>query len=212
METGGRASGGPRRRCYVDAVMEANEEFRACAVCGRTILRGERASDYVDGNGSEALVCVLCKPRAEASGWVPAAYADTVTSQEGGRRRVSLAAGLRERFARRAERDAEDGDKEKGEVEPLPEPPDPLEVFNASGEARTVAGLVRSLGEPRVSVREAGGGEAVIVVAWDLSWYRWRVSNDEVHELAKGNEIEELPLEDRAWNASAADDGTLSLG
>ena len=30
-------------------------------------------------------------------------------------------------------------------------------------------------------------------------------------ELAKGNEISELPAEDREWNATAAEDGTLSL-
>lgn len=183
--------------------MEA--EFRSCTVCGRTILRGERAADYVDGDGTEALVCALCKPRAEASGWVPAAYAGAIGGQQGGRRRSSLATGLRERLARRAE------SRRGGEAQEPAGPPSPIEVFNASREARKVAGLVRSLGEPRVSVREAGRGEAVIVVAWDLSWYRWRVSPDEVRELAKGNEISELPLEDRAWNASAATDGTLSL-
>lgn len=185
--------------------MEANEEFHSCAVCGRTILRGERASEYVDGDGAEALVCALCKPTAEASGWVPAAYAGAVSQPQGGRRRSGLATGLRERLARRAERRT---------VAPASEPaspPSPVDVFNSSREARKVAGLVRSLGEPRVSVRDAGGGEAVIVVAWDLSWYRWRVSAEEVRELAKGNEISELPLEDRAWNASAAEDGTLSL-
>jgi hypothetical protein len=59
-------------------------------------------------------------------------------------------------------------------------------------------------------VREAGARAAVIVVAWDLSWYRWRVSGDQVSELAKGDEISELPAEDREWNASAAEDGTLT--
>jgi hypothetical protein len=49
-----------------------------------------------------------------------------------------------------------------------------------------------------------------VVVAWDLSWYRWRVRNGNVKQVAKGNEISELPLEDRDWNATAADDGTLS--
>ena len=29
-------------------------------------------------------------------------------------------------------------------------------------------------------------------------------------QLAKGNEISELPAEDRGWNATAAEDGTLS--
>ena len=74
-----------------------------------------------------------------------------------------------------------------------------------------MAGLLRSLGEPRVSVRLPGPNTALIVVAWDLSWYRWRVKGETVSELAKGNEISELPANDREWNASAAEDGTLSL-
>ena len=98
-----------------------------------------------------------------------------------------------------------------------PEDPDlapersPLDVFNSSGQARKVAGLVRSLGEPRVSVRLPGPNTALIVVAWDLSWYRWRVKGETVSELSKGNEISELPANDRDWNASAAEDGTLTL-
>ena len=84
-------------------------------------------------------------------------------------------------------------------------------MFNSSGEARKVAGLVRSLGEPRVSVRLPGLNNALIVVAWDLSWYRWRVKGETVSEVAKGSEISEVPVTDREWNASAAEDGTLSL-
>ena len=45
------------------------------------------------------------------------------------------------------------------------------------------------------------GGE-LITVAWELSWYRWRVRGETVSEVAKGNEISELPVEDRDWNAS----------
>jgi hypothetical protein len=184
--------------------MSLNDEFSSCAVCGRTILRGERAAEYVDADGAPAVVCSLCKGRAEASGWLPAAYADEAEQSEGARRRPGLALKVRERLARRVE------ERPSPPEEPQA-PPTPIEVFNSSREARKVAGLVRSLGEPRVSVREDGRAEAVIVVAWDLSWYRWRVSPDEVRELAKGNEISELPLEDRAWNAKAGEDGTLSL-
>src|SRR5215217_2581208 len=155
--------------------MSLDDEFSSCAVCGRTMLRGERAAEYVDADGGPALVCTLCKGRAEAAGWVPTAYAQEIEQPDAGRRRPGLALMVRERLARQ------------------------------------VAGLVRSLGEPRVAVREDGHAEAVIVVAWDLSWYRWRVSPNEVRELAKGNEISELPHEDRVWNATAAEDGTLSL-
>jgi hypothetical protein len=185
----------------------ATAEYQACAVCARTILRGERTADYVDTEGHQALVCPLCKARAEAEGWLPAAVAAQIPAPLPRRRRG--AAALRERLtALRAEHSAAP-DKPQAPPEP-PRRPSPLEVFNQSGEVRKVAGLRKSLGEPRVTVRHESGTE-VITVAWDLSWYRWSVRGDNVKQLAKGNEISELPVEDRAWNAQAAEDGTLSL-
>ena len=43
--------------------------YTTCDVCGRTLLRGERAEMYVDG-GERRSVCELCKPRALNEGWV----------------------------------------------------------------------------------------------------------------------------------------------
>jgi hypothetical protein len=80
--------------------------------------------------------------------------------------------------------------------------------FNASAAARTVAGLVRTLGEPRVSIgAAAGSGEAArITVAWDLTWYQWSVASGEreapVAELGHGTEIEQLDVAARQWNAT----------
>jgi hypothetical protein len=42
-----------------------------CEICGRHLLPGERLLRYVGGEGQEAVVCELCKPRAEAAGWLP---------------------------------------------------------------------------------------------------------------------------------------------
>lgn len=44
-------------------------ETTVCEVCGRTLLRGERAETYVDG-AERHTVCELCKTRAAQEGWV----------------------------------------------------------------------------------------------------------------------------------------------
>jgi hypothetical protein len=79
--------------------------------------------------------------------------------------------------------------------------------FNASEEARTVAGLTRTLGEPRVSIGAAAGvAEAArVTVAWDLTWYQWAVASGErerpIAELARGTELDQLDMAARQWNA-----------
>ena len=89
-----------------------------------------------------------------------------------------------------------------------------IERFNASDEARKVAGLCRSLGQPNVAVR-AKGQIALVTVAWELSWYQWEVDanggSSAVREVGKGDEVSELPAEARAWNAAADEDGRLRL-
>jgi hypothetical protein len=40
-----------------------------CDICGRTLLRGERAEVFI-GGGNRHQVCELCKPRALAEGWI----------------------------------------------------------------------------------------------------------------------------------------------
>lgn len=90
--------------------------------------------------------------------------------------------------------------------------------FNASEAARTVAGLTRTLGEPRVSIGAAAGSdcEVRITVAWELCWYQWCVDlGDErrpVFEFAKGNELSELDGSARQWNTSAREDGRIGSG
>jgi hypothetical protein len=91
-----------------------------------------------------------------------------------------------------------------------------VERFNGSEERRKVAGLIRSLGEPRAAVRpDAGRQMALVTVAWEISWYQWEVSADghaePVREVAKGDEVAELAEEAQAWNAAVAQDGKLRL-
>ncbi|HUB99223.1 MAG TPA: hypothetical protein VMS11_05310 [Solirubrobacterales bacterium] len=86
--------------------------------------------------------------------------------------------------------------------------------FNASDAGHTVSGLVRTLGDPRVSVGAAAGtaSEVRVTVAWELSWYQWGVDLDDerpVHVLAKGREISEIDYAARQWNAAADADGQI---
>jgi hypothetical protein len=92
-----------------------------------------------------------------------------------------------------------------------------LEVFNTSGHPRTVAGVARSLGEPMVVAHPSGieGSIVVIVVGWELCWYRYEVDlADEaagVRVVAQGAELEELEPREREANAEADDRGALAL-
>jgi hypothetical protein len=89
--------------------------------------------------------------------------------------------------------------------------------FNASEAGHTVRGLVKTLGDPWVSVGAAAGtaDEVRITVAWDLSWYQWGVDlGDEarpVYELRKGSEIAGLDAAARQWNASAIEGGRVVI-
>jgi hypothetical protein len=90
-----------------------------------------------------------------------------------------------------------------------------LEVFNAGEHPRRVAGVARSLGEPSVAARPlAESGSVVsIVVAWELSWYRYEVDlGDEAAGAmvaAQGTELGELAQEDHLVNATADEYGAL---
>jgi hypothetical protein len=90
-----------------------------------------------------------------------------------------------------------------------------LEVFNAGEHPRRVAGVARSLGEPSVAARPlADSGSVVsIVVAWELSWYRYEVDlGDEAAGAtvtAQGTELGELAQEDLLANATADEHGAL---
>jgi len=139
--------------------------------------------------GGSQLVCELCRSRAEGLGWVdPAA--------PGARMGRSDAAG--ESPQSRLER--------------------AVARFNGSEPARTVAGLMRTLGEPWVSVGAAAGSpsEVRITVAWELTWYQWGVDlGDEMRAtfpIDRGDEVGQLDGSARQWNATASPGGQLRLG
>ena len=92
-----------------------------------------------------------------------------------------------------------------------------VEVFNASEQTRTIAGVARSLGEPAVCVRPSPTEGAVvqIVVGWELTWYRFEVDlgNEAagVRIAEQGTELSELDDEDRVANAEFQPGGTIAF-
>jgi hypothetical protein len=93
-----------------------------------------------------------------------------------------------------------------------------IEVFNGTEHPRTIAGIARSLGEPWVTATplDESPSEVSIVVAWELSWYHYRVDlgteHDPVSLIGKGEELDELEAWAKEWNASASGDGALEIG
>ena len=90
-----------------------------------------------------------------------------------------------------------------------------LELFNSSEHQRTIAGLVRTLGPPWASARPDLDQQSAVtvVVAWELSWYRFRVDlgdeGDPVALLDKSEELDQIEKELRTWNAAVDADGRL---
>src|SRR4051812_5016983 len=92
-----------------------------------------------------------------------------------------------------------------------------LELFNSSEHVRTIGGIARTLGEPWVCATplHEAPSEVAITVAWELSWYRYRVdlgdAADPVTLVSKGQELDELDESMRDWNATALADGKLAV-
>jgi hypothetical protein len=230
----------------------------SCAVCGRTILKGERTEAYLAPGGQRKLVCELCTPRADHEGWIrESAHGDMPAARPREQRRPLLGRLRRERReegpapppqqdqapAQNGEAPHHEPTTEEHEVVEPPAPKarrpsrrkDPrhvravptnsqvkieraLEMFNHSEHTRTIAGIARTLGHPWVSAlpRPEAPSEVEITVAWELSWYRYRIdlgdASDPVTLLDKGQEIEELGESQREWNASATENGQLAAG
>ena len=189
---------------------------RVCGVCDRSLLQGEQARKLRRAAGGEAIdVCALCEREALAHGWVregsplqPAVHAEqrkqrlpSLAAIFGGVRRPGPEQVTGEPILRRL------SEAELAVVEAA-------EVFNASSFRRTAAGLMRSLGDARVSIVPLPGvhGEVVVTIAWELSWYQYRVDPDGPQAVRldeRGFEIDEIDAALREWNARLAEDGRV---
>ena len=182
-----------------------------CAICGRTVLVGERTFRFTPDGREFVDVCPLCKEQALAYGWV----------SEGG---PSLPVQGAERQSRGLF--GKLMGKRQQPVEPLPEPMmrrlsrseqaivEAATLFNLSPHRRTIEGLTRSLGWPTVSIVPLSGlnTEVVITIVWEISWYQYRISFDApqpVRLAEKGLDPEELEAGFLEWNADLTEDGRI---
>jgi hypothetical protein len=93
-----------------------------------------------------------------------------------------------------------------------------LGLFNTSEHQRTVAGLARSLGQPwAAALPDLDAPSTVtVLVAWELSWYRYRVDLGDAAEpvalAAKGDELADIDEALQDWNAVLDAEGRLVIG
>src|SRR4029453_11910721 len=128
-------------------------EVKQCAVCERTLLLGERSYRFApDGLDEFVEVCQLCQETAIDQGWGPEGSPVGPAVGAARRRRTLSLAGI---FG---------GNRRSAAETIMPEPalrrlseegPGMVEaaaVFNGSDGLRTMEGIARSLGKPRVSI------------------------------------------------------------
>ena len=187
---------------------------RHCAVCERTLLMGERTVRFSpNGAGEYVDVCPLCQEQALDSGWVKEGSPMTPTIPPDRRRnRFSLAALLGARVPAEAPVASEPILRRLSETELATV--EAADHFNASQFRRTVGGIAKSLGTPKVSIIPLSGvnTEIVITVAWDISWYQYRVTPDlsqPVRLAERGHEVDELETTFTEWNAHMVEDGRI---
>jgi hypothetical protein len=182
-------------------------EAKRCAVCERTLLLGEQAVRFApDGMEEFVDVCPLCLEVALDHGWVREGSPIGPAVRHARRRRsLSLSAifGAQRRPApetivaepvlRRL------SSREQAIVEAVT-------LFNGDDALRTIEGIARSLGEPKVSVVALSGPnpDIMLTFVWDISWYQYRISRDSpqpVRLAERGLEPSELDEKLRTWNA-----------
>ena len=197
-------------------LIEVSLDVVECEACGRSLLRGERATVFVDTDMMRRRVCELCPERAARAGWLPEEAQRFVALEP----EVQQRGGLLGRLLRRGGAPP----PPVGGAEPIraarltvaddvPGVVDrALDVFNASQFPSVVAGIAQSLGRPFVSVLPCPkrGGVVSIVVGWRLAWFRYEVHPElGVQLVGHGDQLGDLAPHERSPNASADAHGCL---
>jgi hypothetical protein len=90
-----------------------------------------------------------------------------------------------------------------------------IDLYNHSDHPRRLAGIARTLGAPWVTVRTVEGSRVQIVLAWELTWYRFELDlareSDGVRATGQGTSLQDLTPGDVDPNAVADDHGYLYL-
>jgi hypothetical protein len=185
---------------------------QTCAICDRTLLVGERAVRYSPDGENFVDVCPLCQETAIDYGWLKEGSPTSPLVSEPRRKRLGLGSLFESR---------------KPAVEPVVDEPilrrlsepelamvEAADLFNESAFRRTVAGIAKSLGSPRASILPLSGvnSEVVLTVAWDISWYQYRITPDSgqpVRLAERGHEPSDLESLFTSWNAHLTPDGRI---
>jgi hypothetical protein len=185
---------------------------RTCAICERTLLLGERAIRFAPNGVDFVDVCPLCQEQAIEYGWLKEGSPTTPTVPES-RRRRRLGSIFEPRRTNHESTVAPEPILRR-----LSEPElamvEAADLFNSSQYRRTVGGIAKSLGEPRVSVVPLSGvkSELVVTIVWDISWYQYRVSLESAQPIRlaeRGHDPTELESSFTRWNAHLEADGRL---
>jgi hypothetical protein len=187
---------------------------RTCAICDRSLLQGERPVRYAP-NGAEFVdVCPLCQEIAAEYGWVKEGNPTSPTVPVQRRRRRGLLASIFAPLQSAPEETVASEPILRRLTEPELATVEAADLYNASAYRRTIGGVAKSLGEPRASILPLAGvnQELVITIAWDITWYQYRVSPESAQPIkleARGHELGDLDGAFQAWNAKIQPDGRI---
>jgi hypothetical protein len=188
---------------------------RTCGVCERTLLMGERATRFTPDGENFVDVCPLCQDLALEYGWLKEGSPTTPTvSTDRPRRRLTLSSLFEARKSAVAEAPVADEPILRRLSEPELAVVEAADLFNQTDYRRTVAGIAKSLGDPKTSIRPLSGvsGEVVITIAWDISWYQYRVTPESAQPVRleeRGHDLGELDHLYKDWNAHVDEHGRL---